>query len=95
LAESLERKIGRRTSLCMILAFGRQSWMVICTKLSGAVCLADILIITLPHTLAHVMEYAVAASSIHLIKDAGPCGFWHRSRRAQSQTELIISAMVL
>jgi hypothetical protein len=60
LAESLERKIGRRSSLCMILAFG-QSWMVICTKLSGAVCLADILIITLPHTLAHVMEYAVAA----------------------------------
>jgi len=44
----------------MILAFG-QSWMVICTKLSGAVCLADILIITLPHTLTHVMEYAVAA----------------------------------
>jgi hypothetical protein len=44
----------------MILALG-QSWMVICAKLSAAVCLADILIITLPNTLAHVMEYAVAA----------------------------------
>jgi hypothetical protein len=59
LAESLE-KIGRRTSLCMILALG-QSWIVMCAKLSGAMCLADILIITLPHTLAHVMEKAVAA----------------------------------
>jgi hypothetical protein len=59
LAESLE-KIGRRASLCMILALG-QSWMVMCTKLSSAMCLADILIITLPHTLAHVMEKAVAA----------------------------------
>jgi len=61
LAESLE-KIGRRTSLCMILALG-QSWMVMCAKLSGAMCLADILIITLPHphTLSHVMEKAVAA----------------------------------
>jgi len=59
LAESPE-KIGRRTSLCMILAFG-QSWMVMCAKLSGARCLADILIITLPHTLAHVMEKAFAA----------------------------------
>jgi hypothetical protein len=59
LAESLE-KIGKRTSLCMIMALG-QSWMVICAKLSGAMCLADILIITLPYTLAHVMEYAVAA----------------------------------
>jgi hypothetical protein len=59
LAESLE-KIGRRTSLCMILALG-QSWMVMCAKLSGAMCLADILIFTLPHTPAHVMEKAVAA----------------------------------
>jgi hypothetical protein len=59
LAESLE-KIGRRTSLCMILALG-QGWMVMCAKLSGAMCLANILIITLPHTLAHVMEKAVAA----------------------------------
>jgi hypothetical protein len=94
LAESLE-KIERRTSLCMILTLG-QSWMVMCTILSGAMCLADILIITLPNTLAHVMEKAVAAISfIHLIKDAGPCGFWHRPRRAQSQTELIISATLL
>jgi hypothetical protein len=59
LAESLE-KIGRRTSLCMILALG-QSWMVMCVKLSGAMCLVDILIFTVPHTLAHVMEKAVAA----------------------------------
>jgi hypothetical protein len=59
LAESLE-KIGRRTSLCMILALG-QSWMVMCAKLSGAMCLAVILILTLPNTLAHVMEKAVAA----------------------------------
>jgi len=44
----------------MILALG-QSWMVIRAKLSGAMCLADIFIITLPHTLAHVMEYTVAA----------------------------------
>jgi hypothetical protein len=44
----------------MILALG-QSWMVMSTKFSGAMCLADILIITLPHTLAHVMEKAVAA----------------------------------
>jgi hypothetical protein len=44
----------------MILALG-QSWMVMCAKLSGAMCLADILIITLSHTLAHVMEKAVAA----------------------------------
>jgi hypothetical protein len=44
----------------MILALG-QSWMVMCAKLSGTMCLADILIITLPHTLAHVMEKAVAA----------------------------------
>jgi len=61
LAESLERRIGRRTSLCMILLALGQSWMVICAKLSGVVCLADILIITLPLTLAHVMEYVVAA----------------------------------
>jgi len=59
LAESL-KKIGRRTSLCMILALG-QSWMVMCAKLSGAMCLVDILIIILPHTLAHVMEKAVVA----------------------------------
>jgi hypothetical protein len=44
----------------MILALG-QSWMVMCAKLSSAMCLADILIITLPNTLAHVMEKAVAA----------------------------------
>jgi hypothetical protein len=44
----------------MILALGN-SWMVMCAKLSGAMCLAAILIITLPHTLAHVMEKAVAA----------------------------------
>jgi hypothetical protein len=44
----------------MILALG-QSWMVMCAKLSGAMCLAVILILTLPNTLAHVMEKAVAA----------------------------------
>ncbi len=59
MAESLE-KIGRRTSLRMILALG-QSWKVMCAKLSGAMCLADILIITLPNTLARVLEKAVAA----------------------------------
>ena len=54
-------KIGRRTSVCiMILALG-QSWMVMCAILSVAMCLADILILTLPGTLAHVMENAVAA----------------------------------
>jgi hypothetical protein len=54
-------KIGRRTSVCiMILALG-QSWMVMCAILSVAMCLADILILTLPNTLAHVMENAVAA----------------------------------
>jgi hypothetical protein len=41
----------------MILALG-QSWMVMCAKLSGAMCLADILILTLPNTLTHVMEKA-------------------------------------
>jgi hypothetical protein len=51
-------KIGRRTSLCMILALG--SWMVMCAILSVAMCLADILILTLPNKLAHVMENAVA-----------------------------------
>jgi hypothetical protein len=44
----------------MILALG-QSWMVMCAKLSVAMCLADILIFTLPHTLAQVIEKAVAA----------------------------------
>ena len=54
-------KIGRRTSVCiMILALG-QSWMVMCAILSVAMCLADILILTLLNTLAHVMENAVAA----------------------------------
>ena len=45
-----------------VLALG-QSWMVMCAILSvsGAMCLADILILTLPNTLAHVMENVVAA----------------------------------
>jgi hypothetical protein len=35
--------------------------MVMCAKLSGTMGLANILIITLPYSLAHVMETAVAA----------------------------------
>ena len=54
-------KIGRRTSLCMILALGH-SWMVMCAILSAAMCLADSLILTLPSTLAHVMENAVTTN---------------------------------
>jgi hypothetical protein len=39
----------------MILALG-QNWMVMCAILSVAMCLADILILTLPNTLAYVMD---------------------------------------
>jgi hypothetical protein len=45
----------------MLLALG-QSWMVMCAKLSGTMCLANILIITLPYSLAHVMEMTIAAN---------------------------------